>query len=114
MSMARLEPVMTERVVLIAIAVVVGIIFLAGCGGPAGKRPPAPEPETAPLQIKNPPSLSPRRAPSPTANRPSLANSGPTAGRRRRERNIPLSISQSVFPYNARRDRTIRYRRSLR
>ena len=42
MSMARLEQVMTERVVLIAIAVVVGIIFLAGCGGPAGEAPSSP------------------------------------------------------------------------
>ena len=32
MIMARLEQVMTERVVLIAIVVVVEIIFLAGCG----------------------------------------------------------------------------------
>ncbi len=39
MSMARLEQVMIERVVLLAIAAVVGIIFLAGCGSSAGEAP---------------------------------------------------------------------------
>ena len=39
MSMAWLRQVRTGRVVLIAIAIVVGIVFLAGCGGPAGEAP---------------------------------------------------------------------------
>ena len=37
MSVARLERVTTERVVLTEIAVVVGIVYLAGCGGQAGE-----------------------------------------------------------------------------
>ena len=39
MSAARLEQITIERVVLIAIAVVVGTAFLVGCGGQVGEAP---------------------------------------------------------------------------
>jgi hypothetical protein len=63
MSVARLEQVMTDRVVLIAIAVVVGTIFLAGCGGPAGEAPSSPGARDRTATDKEPSiSRGPRRA----------------------------------------------------
>ena len=68
MSMARLERATTERVALIAIAVVAGIVFFwPGAEAKQVKHPPILHPKTAPPPTKNPPSANPPTAPSPTA-----------------------------------------------